>query len=103
MRRVVTARPLEDYRIDLIFDEGTRGVADLSSLAGRGVFALWNDYESFKKVRVVETGEIAWGDEVDLCPDSLYLRVTGKKPEDVFPALNRGTHGNRGKNGILFN
>jgi hypothetical protein len=24
---------------------------------------------------------------VDLCPDALYLRVTGKSPEEKFPAL----------------
>jgi hypothetical protein len=23
----------------------------------------------------------------NFCPDALYLKVTGKKPEDVFPAL----------------
>jgi hypothetical protein len=72
MRKIVAAFPLEDYRIELTFDEGTCGIADLSDLAGRGVFALWRDYEVFKKVQIKETGEIAWGDEVDLCPDSLY-------------------------------
>jgi hypothetical protein len=24
---------------------------------------------------------------MDLCPDALYLKVTSKKPEDLFPAL----------------
>ena len=31
--------------------------------------------------------ELVWGGQVDLCPDALYLKVTGKEPEDVFPAL----------------
>jgi hypothetical protein len=34
---------------------------------------------------------LIWGEELDLCPDSLYLQVTGKTPEDIFPAL-RGEH-----------
>lgn len=88
MRKVTTVRPLDGYRIELAFDDGVRGIADLSELAGRGVFALWDDYDFFKSVRVVESGEIAWGEEVDLCPDSLYLIVTGKNPVEVFPNLN---------------
>jgi hypothetical protein len=32
-------------------------------------------------------GELGWGDQIDLCPDALYLKVTGKTPEDLFPAL----------------
>jgi len=27
------------------------------------------------------------GEDIDLCPDALYLRLTGKTPEDLFPAL----------------
>ncbi len=32
-----------------------------------------------------------WADQIDLCPDSLYLRAASKKPEDVFPSLLRET------------
>jgi hypothetical protein len=31
-------------------------------------------------------GAIEWPGNLDLCPDALYLRLTGKRPEDVFPA-----------------
>ena len=65
------------------------GVADLSNLAGKGVFAFWLDYEAFRKVQIGSVGQLAWDGEVDLCPDALYLRVTGKKPEDLFPRLRR--------------
>lgn len=34
-------------------------------------------------------GELVWGNDLDLCPDSLYLRLTGKKPEEVFTSLQR--------------
>ena len=89
MHRITKVEPLEKYRLNLLFADGTHGVADLSDLAGRGVFALWNDYAQFRKVRIAETGELVWSDQIDLCPDSLYLKVTGKKPENVFPALQR--------------
>jgi hypothetical protein len=32
-------------------------------------------------------GEIAWSEQVDMCPDAIYLRITGKKPEELFPKL----------------
>jgi len=63
------------------------GVVDLSDLVGKGVFALWSDHHAFEQVRIGSFGELAWGDQIDLCPDSLYLKVTGKNPEEVFPAL----------------
>ena len=89
MQRITKVEPGEEYRLDLTFADGTRGVVDLSDLAGRGVFALWNDYAEFRKVRIGETGELVWADRIDLCADALYMKVTGKRPEDVFPALQR--------------
>ena len=80
---------LESYRLELAFDDGIHGIVDLSDLAGRGVFALWLDRSAFEEVRIGSSGELAWGDKIDLCPDSLYLRMTGKNPQDLFPSLRR--------------
>jgi hypothetical protein len=87
MHRITRVEALDSYRLALVFEDGTTGTADLSNLAGRGVFALWNDYETFREVRIGDAGELVWKDQIDLCPDALYIRVTGKAPEDVFPAL----------------
>ena len=87
MRKVLTIRMLQNYRIDLSFDDGVSGVVDLSHLVGKGVFSAWCDPHVFEQVRIGSEGELAWGDQIDICPDSLYLRVTGKSPEDIFPAL----------------
>jgi hypothetical protein len=62
-------------------------VVDLSDLVGKGVFTLWRDPHIFEQVQIGSFGELVWLDKIDLCPDSLYLKVTGKKPEDVFPTL----------------
>jgi hypothetical protein len=87
MRRVTEVKTLGGYRLALVFDDGARGSVDLSALAGKGVFALWRDQGSFERVRIGTSGELLWDDKVDLCPDSLYLKVTGRKPEDIFPGL----------------
>ena len=91
MRKVSTVKVLQDYRLDLTFDDGVCGVVDLSDLVGREVFALWCDYRVFEQVRIGSFGELVWDDKIDLCPDSLYLKATGKQPEDVFPALRHET------------
>jgi hypothetical protein len=89
MRRISAVKVLGEYRLDLTFDDGTSGIVDLSSLVGQGVFSLWRDYQAFERVRIGTSGELVWDDQVDLCPDALYLKVTGKSPEDVFPTLGR--------------
>ena len=88
MRAVTRVEVLEGYRLDLTFDDGAKGTVDLSHLVGKGVFALWLDRSAFESVRIGPSGELAWGDEIDLCPDALYLKATGKKVEDVFPSAS---------------
>lgn len=83
----VEVKALENYRIWVKFSDGSEGIADLSDLAGKGVFALWNDYQEFQKVYIGPGGEIAWSDQIDLCPDAIYLKITGRQPEDIFPKL----------------
>jgi hypothetical protein len=91
MHKVIKIGVLADYRMELLFEDGKGGVVDLSHLVGNGVFAAWTDYEAFKKVRIGESGELVWDDQIDLCPDSLYLQATHQRPEDVFPSLKRET------------
>ena len=87
MHKVKQIRVLDGCRLALTFADGTHGVADLSDLAGKGVFSAWNDQTVFAQAAVGEAGEVFWPGGLDLCPDSLYLRITGRKPEDIFPSL----------------
>ena len=83
----VEVRALTNFRIWLRYDDGTEGAVDLSDVAGRGVFAAWDDPAFFESVRLGSHGAIEWRSDIDICPDAMYLRLTGKSPEDVFPAL----------------
>ena len=87
MRKITAVKVLEGYCLELTFDDGVSGTVDLAELAGKGVFAVWRDRGAFESVRIGSSGEIVWGDQIDLCPDALYLKATGKSPEDVFPVL----------------
>ncbi len=87
MPRLVEVKPLLRYRLWLRFDDGVEGVVDLSGLVGKGVFVIWKDEERFRSVRIGDGGELVWEQDVDLCPDALYLEITGKRPAEVFPNL----------------
>lgn len=78
MVRPVSVKALPNFRIWLRYNDGVEGEVDLSDLAGRGVFAAWNDLALFNAVRLGSHGAIEWSPEIDICPDSMYLRLTGK-------------------------
>ena len=86
---ITQVKPLENYRVWLHFSDGVEGIADLSDFAGKGVFAMWDADRAFQRVQVGEGGGIQWEDQIDLCPDALYLRTTGKTPEELFPVLRK--------------
>jgi len=87
MSQLVEARAQEGYQVWLRYDDGVQGVVDLSDLSGRGVFQAWSDRQVFETLRVTDSGALEWPGELDLCGDSLYLRLTGKSVDDVFPRL----------------
>lgn len=84
-------KALSEYRIWIRYDDGEEGEVDLSHLAGQGVFTLWEDEQHWKNVRISEDGAIRWSEEIELCPDATYLKLTGKSPEDAFPQLKSTT------------
>jgi hypothetical protein len=83
MFKPVEVKALPNYKLWVKYTDGVEGEVDLSHLIGKGVFALWNDYAAFEKVYIGSSGEIAWNDEVDICPDSLYMKITEKIPEQL--------------------
>ena len=72
-----------EYRIWLRYSDGAAGEVDLSHLAGRGVFAAWNEPGYFKKVHIAPHRAIAWDDDLELCPDALYMELTGKSFDEL--------------------
>jgi hypothetical protein len=89
MVRPVEVRPVGRYRIWLRYQDGIEGEVDLSELVGKGVFAAWDEAAVFAQVKLGAHGAIEWPGDLNLCPDALYLRLTGKQPEEVFTGLDR--------------
>ncbi|MEI6245521.1 MAG: DUF2442 domain-containing protein [Acidobacteriota bacterium] len=84
MPKPVEVRALANFRIWLRYDDGIQGEVDLSNLADRGVCRAWHDPTVFDAVSVAPHGAIEWGSGIDLCPDSLYMQLTGQSPEEYF-------------------
>ena len=87
MIAAVEVEPRSGYRIWLRYSDGVSGEVDLSDMVGRGVFKVWLDRTFFERVHVSPHGSVVWSDDIELCPDALYMEVTGKSAEELFPAL----------------
>ncbi len=75
MFKPVQVKAGPNYKLWLKYADGVEGEVDLSHLAGKGVFSLWDDYAAFEKVYIGNSGQIAWTDEIDICPDTVYMSL----------------------------
>ena len=79
MVRIVAVEARPGYRLWLRFTDGAEGEVDLSHLVGCGVFARWDDAADFGRVSVdPSTHTLCWPGGIDLDPDVLYAKATGK-------------------------
>ena len=71
--KITNCIPLAGYRLDLTFSDGAQGVVDVSHLAGKGVFAIWNNFEAFKSVEIDPVSKtVSWANGmIDLDPFKL--------------------------------
>ena len=89
MIQPIYVEPRPGYRIWIQYSDGVAGEIDLSGLAGRGVFQVWCGPGHFEKVHITPHRAIAWDDDIELCADALYLKLTGKSLEAVMPRARR--------------
>jgi DUF971 family protein len=69
--RVDSVMATGGYKLHIVFTNGETGVYDCSHLLDFGVFQELRDVNYFKRARV-EGGTVAWPNEQDICPDTLY-------------------------------
>lgn len=71
MRKIVDVEVLENYELLLTFDNNIKKIKDMKPYLDKGVFKKLKDEEVFNKVKI-SYGTISWGNDVDMCADSLY-------------------------------
>jgi len=87
MVKLTAVIPRAEYKLYLEYDDGVQGEVDLSHLAGKGVFVSLSDPGVFEAATVGAHGEIRWTKDLEICADALYMELTGKGLEDLFPNL----------------
>ncbi|MGD0382240.1 MAG: DUF2442 domain-containing protein [Thermoguttaceae bacterium] len=70
--RVKSVKANKDYTLNIAFTNGEVGVYDCNPLLEFGVFKELKDIKYFGQAMVAE-GTVAWPNEQDICPDTLYM------------------------------
>ncbi len=85
MVHVTEVEPRGGTRLHLRFDDGSAGEVDIAQLIPfEGVFASLRDPDVFAQVRLdPDWGTVCWPGDLDLAPEPLYERVTGRNPVEA--------------------
>lgn len=82
--RLVSVRPDEDFRLHVVFADGTAGDVHLRALienqsTNGTLFELLREPSYFRQVRL-DMGAVAWPNGADLAPDAMYdaIRASGQ-------------------------
>jgi hypothetical protein len=74
----IQVKAINPYAIWLQYADETEGTVDLSHLKNKPIFKNWVNPVFFSKVYInSETFAIAWNEDIELCPDNLYLKIKG--------------------------
>ncbi len=73
---VSDARYVDDYRVEVQFSDGMKGVADLAGALDGPAFELLKDRSVFAQFRVDEDLDtVVWPNGADFAPEFLYFQA----------------------------
>ena len=75
MEKITKIRVLDNYRLEILFNDGVKGIVSLADRLFGPVFEPLKDPIFFAKVQVDEFGAIAWPNGADLAPDAIYEQL----------------------------
>ncbi len=79
---VTNARYLEDYKVEVFFNDGRKGVADLTNALKGAMFEPLKDKSLFSNFVVdEELDTIVWSNGADLAPEYIYFQAFKNEPE----------------------
>ncbi len=71
MRKVIKVKVLQDYKLELTFDNNVVKIKDMKPHLNSGVFKALKKPEIFNSVKT-SYGAISWNGDIDMCADYLY-------------------------------
>jgi hypothetical protein len=75
MPKIISVCPLDGYRLEVVFDDGTQGVVSLHDRLFGPMFEPLRDAALFRQVFVDDFGAIVWPNGADLAPDAIHERL----------------------------
>lgn len=69
--KAIEVKPLEEYKIYLLFNSGERKIFDLKNKIDHVFYSPLKDERVFKTVHTNGV-TVEWDGEIDVCPDELY-------------------------------
>lgn len=78
---VTSARALDGFKVEVCFDDGRQGIADLLEALHGPMFEPLKDPDVFRALRVdEELRTIVWPNGADLAPEYIYYRAFQDDP-----------------------
>jgi hypothetical protein len=82
MLQITKVNYISDYKLNVSFNNGESGVADLSCIIGNGVFKTLASLEQFSQAALnEELDTIVWPNGLDLAPEFVYFRIFKDSPQ----------------------
>ena len=72
--KITQLKVLPNYRLNVVFRDGTNGIVDLSDEPFDGVFAPFADPNFFEQASL-EEGVIIWPGGLDIAHDAMYREI----------------------------
>src|ERR1039458_2759916 len=87
MSRIISAEPLPQWRLKVVFEDGASGIFSVDPARRGGVFLKLLDPRVFNAVTVnPDFGCVEWPGGIDLCPDAMHQAMAGSESEVELPA-----------------
>ena len=80
--KIIQLKVLPDYRLEVVFRDGTNGIVNLSDMPFDGVFAPFADPTFFEQA-TLEDGVVVWPGGLDIAPDAMYYEIRESVQENV--------------------
>ena len=79
---VSDARYIDGYKVELLVNDGRKGIADLSAALEGPAFEALKELSIFSQLRLdPELDTIVWPNGADLAPEYLYFQAFNNLPE----------------------
>jgi hypothetical protein len=83
--KIISVKPLPDFKLQIAFDDGVSGRIDLKEYVRYGIFSVLQNEDSFKNA-YTNGYSIAWSEDLEIDALAVYAEILNKEPKDILAA-----------------